>query len=167
MPLSFKQIVGRLTGISTPIFGVSWNPPTIDRDVAFRVITFLEDRRAIYERPDRAVSGHVIASILEIRRFLTDVIGAGGIAAELSEPLREIRRACRAFLDDPQVSRADQQRLANPGEDDQTLYIGPGGARSLDSLRKTVGEQVALIAVRYGLDVEDELAALLPPSTPA
>ena len=28
--MNYKQIIARLTGFSTPIFGVSWNPPETD-----------------------------------------------------------------------------------------------------------------------------------------
>ena len=40
--MKFDEITSRLTGISCPIFGVSWNPPESERKIARRVITFLE-----------------------------------------------------------------------------------------------------------------------------
>jgi len=49
--MKFKQIIGRLTGFSVPIFGVSWNPPEPEVQKARRVLTYLEDRRVLYN-PD-------------------------------------------------------------------------------------------------------------------
>ena len=51
--MKFSEIAGRLSGFSTPIFGVQWEPPVIDRDVARRVISFLEDRRVLYDPYER------------------------------------------------------------------------------------------------------------------
>ena len=44
----FADIARRITGISTPVFGVSWTPPESKRDVVRRLVAFLEDRRALY-----------------------------------------------------------------------------------------------------------------------
>ena len=45
--LSFNDIKERLTGISCPFFGISWNPPESDRKIAHKVIRFLEDKRVL------------------------------------------------------------------------------------------------------------------------
>lgn len=47
--MKFKEIIKRLTGISTPIFGISWNPENTSSDVAKRAISFLEDRRVLVQ----------------------------------------------------------------------------------------------------------------------
>ena len=47
--MRFREIMNRLTGISCPIFGVSWNPAETDISIARRVIIFLEPRRVLYE----------------------------------------------------------------------------------------------------------------------
>ena len=48
MKFAFSRMANRLTGISTPFFGASWNPAELDVDLANELITFLEDRRMLF-----------------------------------------------------------------------------------------------------------------------
>jgi hypothetical protein len=69
--MKFAEIINRLTGISCPIFGISWNPPEAQRAIAQRVITFLADRRVPYNPSEMEVPHHCVESVLQIRTFLT------------------------------------------------------------------------------------------------
>lgn len=70
--MNFKEIANRLTGFSTPIFGVSWNPPKLESEAAQRLITELEDKRVLFNPSDVEVTHHCVESIIQLRRFLTD-----------------------------------------------------------------------------------------------
>ena len=69
--LKGKQLAKRLTGISTPIGGISWTPPIDERNVAKQLLVFLEDRHALYMPYDMEVGPYVMHSIIEIRQRLT------------------------------------------------------------------------------------------------
>jgi len=75
MKMNFKEVSKRITGISVPFFGVSWNPPESERKIAKRIISFLEDRRVLYSPYDMEMPMHCVESIIEIRKYLTDEIG--------------------------------------------------------------------------------------------
>jgi hypothetical protein len=38
--MTFKEVLNHLTGISSPLFGVSWNPPYAEVTKARRVLRF-------------------------------------------------------------------------------------------------------------------------------
>jgi len=46
--MKFSEIANRLTGISTPLGGVSWQSSDLEVSAARRVIAFLENRRVLY-----------------------------------------------------------------------------------------------------------------------
>jgi hypothetical protein len=158
MPTRFREIAARLTGVSCPIFGVSWNPPKLDRDVARRVLTFLEDRRVLYAPDEVEIRSHCIESVLRIREMLTEVLGDGGIADDLEGHVRAMRAACRLFLERAGPVERDRHPYEPMGLHDWMLN------QAIGELRGTFGVQVAQVAVKYGLDVEDPLASILPPS---
>lgn len=162
-----SEIASRLTGFSTPFFGLSWEPAVSDRSVAKRVVTFLEDRRVLYyssalEEPDRCVD-----SVLEIRQLMTEVIGRGGIGAELEGSLRLVRRHCVRFLDQvqemfnqaPGFARGRRFLFRDPALAWEDFRF----ATALGELRSGVGLQVGLIAAAFDLDVEDGLGTQIPP----
>jgi hypothetical protein len=162
----FSEIAGRMTGFSTPFFGASWTPPTVDRDVARKVIAYLEDRRVLYIPSEVETADHCIESVQQMRRFFTEILGDGGIAKELEGSLRAMRAACRHFFDELNI---------RPGAEDQIWlpeHRRGGSYRSgledymlnqvLGQLRGVFSIHVGQIAVAYKLDVEDGLASILP-----
>jgi hypothetical protein len=64
------RLANRLTGISTPLVRVSWQPTDLEVSAARRVIAFLEDRRVLYAPEEMEVASHCVQSVLEIRHFL-------------------------------------------------------------------------------------------------
>lgn len=161
-----SEIAARMTGFSTPFFGLSWNPPTADREVARRVLAFLEDRRVLYSPYEVELADQCVMSVIDIRRFLTDVIGHGGVADELAIALRAMRGACRQFLSELQIAVDDGNALVD------TLGHFPRGYQNglqdfmlnqaLGRLRGVFGMYVAQVAVAYDIDIEDGLASILP-----
>ena len=152
--MKFDEITSRVTGLSCPIFGVSWNPPEPDRKVAQRVITFLEDRRVLFSPSEVEVPSHCVESVLQIRQYLTHELQGTDRDAPLSATLRALRAACRKFLDT--VGPIDHHGVIGHGYQDW-VFIS-----ALGELRGSFGIHVATMAASYGLDVEDELASILP-----
>lgn len=72
--MKFREIGSHLTGISSHIFGVSWNPPAAEVTVARPVIAFLEDRRVFLVDESIEIFGHCVKSVIELRRYLTSEI---------------------------------------------------------------------------------------------
>jgi hypothetical protein len=50
--MKFERILKNITGISTPIFGIQWNPPVVEINIAKDIILFLEDKRILFNPID-------------------------------------------------------------------------------------------------------------------
>ena len=100
MKITFKNIAKSLTGISTPVFGVSWKPPETDRNIVRKLVIFFEDRRALYNPYDVETPHWVIDSVLEIRRKLTETLASIDQDSDIALHLRAMRAACRKFMDE-------------------------------------------------------------------
>lgn len=162
--MQFMEILSRLTGFSTPIFGVSWAPSQADVEIARRVIAFLEDPRVLYDPTDVETTDHCVASVIQIRQVLTQVLADKSDQDDLVDHIRAMRTACRKFLADIGVEGDERefyiphQRFYTNGLHDYRLN------QALGQLRATFGVHIAHIAVKYGLDVEDQLAVIFPES---
>jgi hypothetical protein len=147
----------RITGISTPFGGLSWSDPgPSEAEVVRKFLLFMEDRRALYIPLDYEVLQHVRASIDQIRAECTKTLQQLGPKAFATPPIRAIRQAARGFQDD----QARAFRFFDHGP--QGHEGGPAFYTALGVLRAIVGQQVALLAAHYDIDVEGDLAAVLP-----
>ena len=89
--MKFSEIANRLTGISTPFGGASWQPAEMEIAGARRVIVFLEDRRVLYDPCQMEVPDHCVRSVIEIRHHLSDELGKLDSGSELAASLRASR----------------------------------------------------------------------------
>ena len=156
--MKFSEIASRLTGISIPIFGVQWTPPEPEVTAARRVIAYLEDRRVLYVPGEMESPHHCVESLLRIREHFTQEIGNLGGKSMLAESLRGMRAACRKFLT---TVGGDDGRIVRHGNDHghYASWIFNG---ALGELRGVFGIYIAQIAAAYGLDIESELATIVP-----
>lgn len=156
--MTFNDIKERLTGISCPFFGISWNPPETDRSIARRVILFLEDKRVLYNPSDLELPRHCVESVIGIREFLTNEMIQAQDNSKLFGYIKAMRIACRKFLNT--ISSKDIRFL------DEARYNGNFSSwvfgSALGELRGTFGNMIAQISAAYGIDVEDDLAKIIP-----
>jgi hypothetical protein len=160
--MKFSEIANRLTGISTPFGGASWQPAELEIEGARRVLVFLEDRRVLYDPCEMEVPDHCVRSVIEIRHCLTEELGKLEGSTELAARLRAMRAACRKFL----------ERVGTDGREGIRYAVGSNVhswtfGSALGELRGTFGVHVAKIAAEFRLDVEDKLAAILPANADA
>jgi hypothetical protein len=185
--MKFTEIASRMTGFSSPIFGVSWQPSTPDVTIARRVLAFLEDRQLLYAPYEVEQPEHCIASVLKMRDFLTGLLGDQPMGSDLTDSLRVMRSACRKFMStvNSPYSRGLLSGVEFPGDEvaRHNIFDTETGKRvpyplprnyiwkntiefnqALGELRGVFGIYIGLLATKYGLDIEDSLASILPES---
>ena len=128
--IAYKELAGRITGISIPIFGLSWNPLESEREIVREAFIFLEDRRALYNDFAHEIDHEVAESVLSIRTELTAALKRIPENSEAVAPFKAMRAACREYL--------DSTRERHSG------YSGPFSFMTqLGRLRAMIGVQVA------------------------
>lgn len=153
--MRFSDMVNRLTGFSTPVFGVSWSPRAGERDEATLLIAFLEDRRVLFAPSQLEIPYHCVESILEIRKHLTAVIGKLDAASNLTLHCRAMRGECRKFLD--KIGPETLEHANSWGHYQSWVF-----SDALGQLRGVFGSHLAAICAAYGVDVESQLAEIFP-----
>ena len=160
--IPFREIANRITGFEIPVFGggLSWNPPALDIDVAKRLLTYLEDRRALYQPYDMETSRYVVHSMIEMRRRLTTDLEQLERSSPLAQSIAAMRAACRKFLDEVEGLDVDLMSWRHPrwDRDEKNFFM------ALGELRAVMGIHIAQISIRYGIDVEESLTMIFPAS---
>jgi hypothetical protein len=144
--LQFQEIAKRLNGVSIPIFGVQWVPTEPERKVVRDVLVAFEDRRVLYNPCAWELPDEVIESALGIRAVLTDAIQRLGEKSTAAPAMKAMRMACREYLD---------RSRDHYGRHDLSTDLG--------RLRALFGLQIAFLAIEYGIDLEEDLASIVPP----
>lgn len=156
-----KSLLSRLGGFSVLGVGISFKAPEPDRVIVRDVITALEDKRALYVGAILEQPEHVVQSVLQIRQELTGGLKRISDGAPAKSALRTMRSACRDFLENPAIKDENQRsmRLGPNNWEQEELLLGLG------RLRAIFGLQLAALGYLYGVDIEPQLAAILPRAT--
>ena len=155
---TWERIAGRITGISIWQFGMSWDPPISERTAAERAITYLESRGLLsaefqWENPDQCY-----ADASTVRDELTRQLQELSRDAHVFRQLDAIRDGCRAFRDLLRQKNLETVSHSSGLTDKQRADF----LQALGALRDTCYKQIMILAVEYGIDVAEHLAACLP-----
>jgi hypothetical protein len=159
--IRFSDILRRITGISFPIGGIQWNPPTDQRRLAKQVLDELNNRRVLYAPFYQENEQACINSALDLRENLKSIIDAAPDRSPVYKCAKEIQKACRTFM-----SKTEQLDFSVR---DRATSVATRAMfeQSLTKFRRSVGETTKNLIAAYELDVEDELAAIIPFSKPS
>lgn len=155
--MKFSEIMNRLTGVSCPIFGISWNPVDTERSIARRIIVFLEPRRVLYSAYEYESVCPCITSVTEIKNYLTLELQKVDEDSRINDYIRAMRIACNNFLDKCPDRKEFRCHACQNGNIDNWIFTSAVG-----ELRGVFGIMIGQIAKSYGLDVEDDLAQIIP-----
>lgn len=160
--MKWKSILSRVRGLSvgTRGIGISWDPPRAEANIVQDLFAFLEDRRVLFDHVDLEVPEYCARSVLEIRQHLTMLLRQMPNTLGLSQHLRVLRAACRRFLTAIQEKGTGHLIVGNmfDASTNQWRFL-----IALGELRATFGTHLAILAVRYHMGIEGDLATILPP----
>lgn len=160
MKATMLRVLSRITGISTPFGGVSFQPGEPERSVAERVVTYLEDRRVI--EPDHlemniSMPMYSHGSVHDIRSYLGKEMQAIPRDTELFKILGRMRATCRdcmSKLETTEITTGGvNQRLSTEG-----LVID-----ALSTFRAQMGISLALLSSLFDIEVNERLFKILRP----
>ena len=151
------NILNKLTGISCPVFGISWNPDEAERDIAKRINVFLEAKRVLYSPYELETVFPVVESVTEIRNMITSEIPRMKEGSKLEECSRAMRNACNKFLSKCKDDEEFRKYANMQGNICNWIFLS-----AIGELRGIFGVMVGQIAKAYGIDVEEQLAEIIP-----
>ena len=139
----------RITGISTPFGGASWELKDSEKNIAEQLIVFLEDKRVIkagryghaaaITKPAKQFD-NAVKSVIDIRHRLQADLEKARRDTPLFMAIRKMQEACRLFL-----SYTEQLK---PGE---SYYEG------LDALGRVIAHEMLQIAETLHFSYETEM----------
>jgi hypothetical protein len=137
--------------------GASVAATTTDRDIVQALVTFLEDRRVLFNPEYLEVEVQVASSVVQIRRELTEALQQLDPKSPAVSSISMMRAACRRFLDHP---RQYFRHFEGPRHSHDDLV--PGFFLALGELRATFGAELQRLDKQFKLRIEVQLRDLFP-----
>lgn len=155
MPYSLDGFSAKL-----PWFSAEWKKKKSDRKIARAVIIVLEDRRVVFGQWTGEVPEYCIRSVFEIREFLRKQLLEEDMGEGLGDTLRIMLAVCRRFID---AAGSEGVNFTERRRHTGGLTLD-SFALALGDLRSSMGFCIAILADRYGIKLQGDLAEILPPN---
>ena len=143
----------RITGMGVGPASVQWEYIATNKDLAQRVIDFLEDRRVLTEPNEGREDGEFCRRSAEkIRNILTNEIAIANLqgGGPLKLSLKRIQAACRAFITSAGKDGIEFMQ-------DHLVFMA-----NLVAFREVVGFEIRKMIELFHVDVSPQLMAIVP-----
>lgn len=155
--MRFSEVVSRLTGVSCPVFGVSWKAPEPDRVAARRVLSAIEGRPQLYDRRFNASPAQCVRSVAAFCDDVSRELAALPDGSHLIPVLRGLRSACNCFAS--AVGPVDGVVVTYGAMSGH--YAKAAFGQAMQALTAEIRAETTNLVAAYGLDVDDRLACEL------
>ena len=174
MKVSFDDLKQTISGFSTPLFGVSYNPSEGEREIAKELISFLEKQKALYDPFIKniltygEVPVYMVKYLLPASDQLSVFINKANDMEFLNTSITSMLVAFRKFFTTCQSIGVGFNFSLGKGILDQKNSTCDRAAScytffvAIGELRGVFGEHIAKLLLAYGLDIDEKLAELLP-----
>jgi len=136
----------RINGFNVWNVGIQWEYVESSKSILENLLIYLADRRVLYEDVCRECDSHSIQSVIEIRK---ELIKAKQILKDdkiAFSTLSVMLMACRRFINEINDHMGDCKV----------------NQRCYGEFRSSIGRELAYISSIYDIDIESELAPILP-----
>ncbi|MBD5151195.1 MAG: hypothetical protein HDT16_01570 [Oscillibacter sp.] len=149
--MKLRDIMDWITGISTPFFGISWQHRETERDVALKVIMYLQTKRVLFHPTDLEVPQHCMRSVLDMKQFLTSMLLEVHDKDRIVLYLKEMIVACNNCLTNTYTNLLSSSCdiWGKDFSDDELEFF-----LKLSLFRKAIAVDVEQLAKVYKLDVD-------------
>jgi hypothetical protein len=93
----FREFISQITGISTPVVGVQWNPSQTERNIIYEFWINLAERRILSEELCDVPCEKMMTSIDTILSNIRMALNELGPDSEVRPLFEEMRIACQKF----------------------------------------------------------------------
>lgn len=152
-----EKIFNNITGVSCPIFGISWNPTVDQQKIAKDIINYLEAKKVLYNPYECEIVDHCVHSIIEIRNYLIDKLPDIKEKEKLYEYVKAMRNACNRFLTQNFDSDDFRRSASRYGNINNWTFL-----TSLGELRANFGIMIGQISLSYNAKLDDNLMTIVP-----
>jgi len=153
--MTYKDIARHIVGINVPCFGLQWVPPTDQRRLAQKISDAIGARRLFSESLLNEQVQQCHASAQTLRQELKQLLDQCPLDSIIYSETKSMLKHLKLF-----VSELDSSFQSNIGL--HPVLLSSAFHDSLEKLRAKCGTCIAHLSIAYGIDVEDELAIIIP-----
>jgi len=118
---------------------------TDETEMAQRLVDYMDGKGAFYVHPDFEVHNHVVLSLKDARKELTDMLSKIEVGHKLYDSIKMIRQTCQDYMNNTSITNSPTEIAAN-----------------LAIMRKKLGIILKSIEQQYGVKMGANLKQLLP-----
>ena len=141
--MKIAEVLKRLNGISTPIVGINWTPSVDERQVVYKLVQQLADRRLIWPSHGDFHFEKAIRSLESMRGHITEALGALKPEAQSRTLLEQIRLALQLFQTFLEKQYPPGQQRLNQAP------LKPGVLNVWATMQKVVGERLVVLSTNH------------------
>lgn len=143
----------KITGISVPFGGVSWEYTENEKKGIQNLFYYLESKRVLTNPMDMEIKGWCEQSAIEIKKELVSILSQTDYSKDTVTSIRTMINACNIFLDDMQKVEITGIIYKNGNGD----WEHSGYSSAMKKFRKVFRDNINLLSTAYNLTFSKEI----------